>query len=71
MSRSSSTALPSALVPDLATLLAAGILRLQVRPGHSADSTAAGLEVPAPAPLSVTSPRVNGAETPFQKGSDA
>lgn len=60
------------VIKDLASLLATALLRLKTCVvSESSDSTAAGLEVPAPAPLSVTSPRVNGAETPSYLGSDA
>lgn len=60
----------STIVSDLTSLLAAGILRLRANSARILpESVAACLEVLPPAPLSVTSPRVNGAETPHDERS--
>jgi hypothetical protein len=64
--------LSSATVRDLASLLAAGILRLSANPAlNSPESAAACLEVLPPALLTVSAPRVNGEETPSDEGSES
>lgn len=55
---------------DLASLLATGILRLNASPAlNSPESAATCLELSSPALLSVSSPPVNGAETPHAERS--
>jgi hypothetical protein len=69
---STSVPVQSRLVNDLASLLAAGILRLSANSTlNSPESAAACLEVPAPTLLTVSAPRVNGEETPSDEGSEA
>lgn len=69
---STSLRISTGITSDLATILAAGILRLCASPvPNLPDSTAASLELPAPALLSVTpSPAVNRGETSLNEGSD-
>jgi hypothetical protein len=69
---STSVPVQNRLVTDLASLLAASILRLSANPAlNSPESSATCLEVLPPALLSVTPPRVNGEETPSDEGSES
>ncbi len=65
-SRPTLAATPAPLVGELASLLAAGLLRLPLHPANVADSDAAGLEVSPPAPLSGGTTGVNAVELSYR-----